>query len=410
MLADGNATEALAHAQVAVKAAPESPAAHYLMGLVQASQRDLSAATTSFNEVLRLNPRVAAAQVQLVRLQLAQGASKEAVQLAESALKSAPKSAEGRLALAGGLIAQKDYARAEPIVATLLKEYPKTATVHALQGMLQLTKGAVPEARAAFERALELDQASYAAINGLTVLDMLEKKAPAARARVEARLAATPDNVPLLLLASRVFVATNDPAKAEQSLRRVIELAPADSTAYSMLGQLYISQKKLTEAQAEFDVVAKRNPRNVGARTLSAVIAQMSNSLEDAKKRYREILELDPAAVVAGNNLAWIYAEEGRDLDEALRLAQQAARQAPDNADIKDTIGWIYYRKELPLLALPLFEENVTKVPGNPTYHYHLGLAHAKNGNVEEARRAVASALKLKPDYREAREFQASLR
>ena len=53
--------------------------------------------------MLRLNPRVAAAQLQLSRLQLAHGAAAEAVQLAESALKNAPGSAEAKLTLAGRL-------------------------------------------------------------------------------------------------------------------------------------------------------------------------------------------------------------------------------------------------------------------------------------------------------------------
>jgi tetratricopeptide (TPR) repeat protein len=239
---------------------------------------------------------------------------------------------------------------------------------------------------------------------------MIEKKTDAALGRIGTALAASPNDSRVLLLASRVYLAVNDQAKAEQSLRRAIELSPADSTAYSMLGQLYVAQQKLPEARSEFDAVAARNPKNVGARTVAAMLSHQVNNLDDAKRRYREILDLDATAAVAANNLAWILAEEGKDLDEALRLAERAATAAPNRAEIHDTVGWIYYRKELPALAIPPFEKSVAQAPDNPIYHYHLALAHAKSGNVEQARRALAVALKLKPDYREALELQATLR
>ena len=156
--------------------------------------------------------------------------------------------------------------------------------------------------------------------------------------------------------------------------------------------------------------MAGRDPKNVGARTVAAMLSHSTNDLEDAKKRYRAILETTPDAAVAANNLAWILAEEGKDLDEALQLAQRAVAAAPDRAEIQDTLGWVYYRGEYAALAIPPFEKSVAHAPENPTYHYHLGLAHAKIGNVEAARRAVDSALKLNPNYAEARQLQATLR
>jgi tetratricopeptide (TPR) repeat protein len=282
--------------------------------------------------------------------------------------------------------------------------------VQVLDGMRHLARKDFVRARSAYERAIQLDPASFPATAGLVALDMLEKKTEAARSRVDARLAAAPNDAPLLMLASRVYLVTNDLGRAEASLRRVIQVAPSDSTAYVLLGQLYIAQQRLPEARAEFDAVGARDPKNVGARTLAAMLSHQTNEIDDAKKRYRSILEVDSRAAVAANNLAWILAEEGTNLDEALRLAQRASAAAPDRPEIHDTVGWIYYRKELPSLAIGPFEKSVAQDPDNPTYHFHLGLAHAKNGNIEDARRAIAAALKLKPDFAEAREFQATLR
>jgi tetratricopeptide (TPR) repeat protein len=410
LLAEGQPAEALQRVEPAVKAMPSNVSAHYLAGLIQAQLNDSRSAMASFNEVLRLNPRAAAAQLQLSRLQLAQGAVAETIQLAESALKNAPGNPEARLTLASGLIARRDLARAEPLVAELLKEYPNVAAVEALNGMRHLARKNIPAARAAYERALTLDPRSYPAFAGLTALDMVENKTSEARGRVEARLAATPNDVRVLMLASRVYLAVNDLGTAERTLRRVVELTPNDSRAYSMLGQLYVAQQRLPEARAEFDAMASRDPKSVTARTLAAMLSHSTQEIDDAKKRYREILAMDANAAIAANNLAWILAEEGRDLDEALRLAERAATAAPDRPEIHDTLGWVYYRKELPALAITRFEKSVSQAPDNPVYHYHLGLAHAKSGNVEQARDALNTTLKLDANHREARELLATLR
>jgi tetratricopeptide (TPR) repeat protein len=410
LLVEGKRTEALDKAQAAVKAAPELPSAHYLVGVIHTQMQDVPSAIAAFNEVLRLNPRAAAAQLQVARLQLAQGAASEAVRFAESVVKSAPANPIARLTLAGGLLAQRDLARAEPMIAELLKEYPKAADVHALDGLRHLLKKNPAGARAAYGRALQLDARSHPAIAGLVALDLLEKKPDASLKRVEARLSESPDDVRLLQLVSRVYLAMNDQAKAERALRRAIDVAPGDSSSYAMLGQLYLAQQKLVEARVEFDQVAKRNPKNVGASTVAAMLSHQTNDVEDAKRRYRDILDREPNAPVAANNLAWILADEGTNLDDALRLAQRAEAQAPNRAEILDTLGWVYYRKDQPALAVPAFEKSIKLAPDNAVYHYHLGLAHSKGGNVQEARHAVERALKLNPNYADALKLQATLR
>ena len=84
---------------------------------------------------------------------------------------------------------------------------------------------------------------------------------------------------------------------------------------------------------------------------------------------------------VAANNLAWMYAETGENLDMALQLAQAAARRLPNNPAIQDTLGWIYYKKGLATLAIAPFQKSIELDPKNPVFHYHLGLAHLKNGD-----------------------------
>ena len=126
---------------------------------------------------------------------------------------------------------------------------------------------------------------------------------------------------------------------------------------YEMLGQLYIAQKKLNEARTEFEAMAKRQAKPVSALTMSGMILMTQGQSDLAKKKFEEVLAIDPQAVIASNNLAWMYAEAGTDLDTALKLAQTANAQAPDQPELMDTLGWVYYKKGLARQAVRLFAQ-----------------------------------------------------
>jgi Flp pilus assembly protein TadD len=107
-----------------------------------------------------------------------------------------------------------------------------------------------------------------------------------------------------------------------------------------------------------------------------------------------------------------MYAEKNHNLDEALALARAAAARLPDTPRLIDTVGWVHYRKGQPELAIPHFEASIQKEPGNPMYHYHLGLAYAQAGEKAKARHALSEALRLSPSFDgadEAKRILASL-
>ena len=86
-----------------------------------------------------------------------------------------------------------------------------------------------------------------------------------------------------------------------------------------------------------------------------------------------------------------------------------AKTQLPDRPEVRDTIGWIYYRKHLAALAIPEFRASVETDPRNPVYHYHLGLAYASTGESEQSRLALSRALSIRSDFEGATEARRLL-
>jgi Tfp pilus assembly protein PilF len=316
---------------------------------------------------------------------------------------------EARLVLARALVAQGDLVRAESELDRLLRAFPRASSVQSLRGTLYLLKGNPGVARAAFQIAYDAEPTSIAALTGLTMLDVQEKRMAQARERLERALRANPKSAALLLVAAKVYVQSGDLPAAERALKQAIDRAPINTEPYVLLGEIYRSQGRLDTARMELDAAVRANPSNVPARTMAAMLVHAQQKPDEAKQRYQQLLEIEPQAAVAANNLAWIYAEEKQNLDQALLLAQRAVEQMPEFPEAWDTLGWVYFRKQLPILAVEPFERAISKAPENATFHYHLGLALAGSGDRIRSRDAFEKALKLEPNFPDARRELAAL-
>jgi tetratricopeptide (TPR) repeat protein len=409
---DGKLHDALTVATAAVDAHPDALAAQLMLGRIQAARHQPAAAIAAYQEAVRLNPLAISAKVALARLQLASGRPDTSIGLAQEVLNAEPQNADARFVLVQALLQQGDLQRAQTGLDALLVKYPDLAPVHIQAGMLLGRKRQFPEARKEFERALKLAPNSLEAVGGLIALDLTMKRPEDARARVEALVNAADPAAGALMLAGRTYAALGDVQTAERLFRRTLSKDPTQLGAYAGLGQLYAKQRRLPEAIAEFESMARRDPRPVPALTMAAILIQAQGNKAEAQQRYERIIQLDPNAAVAANNLAWLYGESGNNLDLALQLAQTAKRQLPNMSEVNDTLGFIYYKKDLPSLALPLLQATVEKDPSNPEYHYHLGLAYGRAGDKLRASESLSRALAIRSDFagaQDARSVLASL-
>ena len=71
------------------------------------------------------------------------------------------------------------------------------------------------------------------------------------------------------------------------------------------------------------------------------MLYELGGKRELAVARYEDAIRLDPNLGEAKNNLAYLFADSGQNLDRALDLAQEAKTQLPDNASVADTLGWV---------------------------------------------------------------------
>ena len=407
-LHEGKSDEALSLAQQAVKLDPRATDALNLLGRAQLAKHGTADAEKSFAATLQVDPKDPDALVAMTHLNIARGRSEEALTMAKQAVAAAPTDGVARLALASALFATGDVSAAQAELAPVMTVMSNSAAAVTLQGQIDLRAGNTAAARDAFTRAVKLDPQMTVALSALVDMD-LKAKRPADAIRLLETHADASKRSDVLVVAGRAYAVAGDLAKAESSLRKAIELDPSTLEAYNVLGQVYIRQNKLGEALKAYEQRITERPNDVSAHTMVGMIQLVQGKQSEARSRFETVLGIDPRAPVASNNLAYLDADAGTNLDVALNRAQTAKAALPDDPDVNDTLGWVYVKRNLPALGVTPLQQAIQTKPSEPMYHYHLGVAYAKNGDKDRARQSLEKALSLSPSFQGAADAKRTL-
>ena len=410
--ADGKRGDARQAAAAVIANDPASSSAvqaHLLSGQIETASDRTDLAIKAYEQVLKLQARPLAADIALAKIYLSNGDASKAITYAQQALTIQPNLPDAQSILIRAEIVSGDLARAKQDLESLQKRFPNTVGVEKLSAIVQLASKQPDAARASYVRALRAAPGDLEVLAGLVQIDLATGHAKDAVARVDDRLKQAQPTVGLLVLAARAHAAAGNMEQVETLLRKAIEVDPDRLQAYSLLGSLYARQNRLEEAKRSFHDVLTRNPKSVGAATMVGMLLEAQKRIPEAEKQYQDVLAIDGHAAVAANNLAWLYVTSNRKLDEALQLAQAAQQQLPDEPNVNDTLGWIYYQKKMATQAVAHLENSVQKSPNDPTHHFHLGMAYVQTGAWDKARQSLKRAFALKPDFEGSEEAKKAL-
>ena len=301
---------------------------------------------------------------------------------------------------------------------------PNDPVVYNSLALISLADSKQADAVNFFETALKVDGTNFDALNGLLTLYARTKELDKAHARIDQALASFPNNASLHYLKAQAFGFQHNVQNAEAELKKTLELDSNYLPAYSALGALYINSQQEDRAIAEYQKIIALRPENPTPYTLIGILEDQRKNYDAAAENYRKALEKDPNTVIAANNLAWLYAVTGKgNLDEAMKLAQGVVQKNPNVAGFIDTLGWVYYKKNLHTAAVEQLRKAVSinesdaqkaNIPPAASYHYHLGMALKGMGDSVQARRELETAIRLADkapfaDLEEAKKALASI-
>ena len=137
---------------------------------------------------------------------------------------------------------------------------------------------------------------------------------------------------------------------------------------------------------------------------------EQTDQTQKAETAFGRALELNPNDSGALNYLGYWWADEGRNLKEAMELITKAVQLYPENGYYADSLGWVYFKIGNTKKAVTWLERAVALAPDDAVIHDHLGDVYWHLGRLLEARYKWQFAYQMYTDKMKRREVSEKIK
>ena len=213
--------------------------------------------------------------------------------------------------------ADKDSTQIIALFDRIMKQEQDDPQIPMLYAQYLLSKNMEAESVPVLEQVVDLDPTNKAARMMLIGAAVKKEDYKQIIKVCEPVIEATPDALEFYYYLAVAYNQAEKPDSVISICKRALEHTTADSKKeivsdfYSILGDMYHTQKQMKEAYAAYDSALVYNPSNIGAL----------------------------------NNYAYYLSVERRDLDKAEEMSYKTVKAEPNNATYLDTYAWILFEK-----------------------------------------------------------------
>lgn len=298
-----------------------------------------------------------------------------------------------------------DRERALAHIDESLRINPRSAEGHHNRGVLLRLAGRHAEALREQQEAVRLLPAYAEAHNELGLELQIAGRPGEALAEYERALQLKPRYAEALANAAE---ALGNLGRGEEALARVREalaIRPQYAPAHDVLGTLIARSGRIEEALEHFDAAVRLDPANAAAHNDRGTALAALGRNEEAAAEYAEAVRLHPNDAKFQDNLGYLLLQLNRGA-EALPHFEAAVAADPGYAPARLNLANVLLAAGRPAEAIPHYER-VLQQPGEvdaAQTHNNLGIAYATSGRRAEAIAQFEEALRLRPDFQQARE------
>ena len=351
-------------------------------------------------------PVLMTARVIAGRIYEDRGQHAKASEQVDPVLAAEPKNPDARLIKDRALIGMNEADKAQTDLEDLLQQYPNMNDARLQLGNLYLNQKQYAKASEEFDRVWKSNPPDSRGLVALQSVKLAQGNADDAIRTLQDLVKQNPN-----LLGYRYQLAgveatagtqvlKTDPARARQLFEQAAEdyknILKTSANSVEIWLRLGLLQRQLGQydaALASFEQAGNADPHNADAFLNQAVLLDALGKRKEAADAYSKVLGINPENWMALNNLAFIDADTGTNLDQAMTFAERAKKEVPNSPDVSDTLGYVYYQKNLNSEALRIFRQVVQDNPQRSTFHFHLAMALRKDGDKQGARAEAEKAL-----------------
>jgi tetratricopeptide (TPR) repeat protein len=396
-LAKGETQKGIDAFRAAVESRPDWPQAHFALGSAIASQNESSLARVEIARALELDPGLHQARKLLATIHQALGEHEYAIEQGRRYLAVRPDSNDTRIMVAQSLIrlGKRDKALEE------LNKVPvdqRDASLLFALGSIHASLADPVKARGLLMQVLELSPNNQRVLRTLFKIDRHhEVNFAETKQLILSAAELSPDDSDFAQLHAMVLFANGNFAGAEAGFVRATELSPDDIDAHQQLARFYALTGRTDEQIETYEQAVAVEPTSARLHHRLALLYEAQGQLDLAQQSYENAIKYDENHAFAKNNLAYLLADTGKDLDRALDLAQDAKALLPNDANAADTLGWVLFKRGVNGAAVGYLKESLDNADADDpvlgVIRHHLAQAYEADGNMKRAAEVLRASI-----------------
>ena len=376
---------------------PESLKALLLLGQAYQASGSGELAVESYQKAYQINPGNPQAANRLAFLLLRQRNAEQANEVMQKSMQSGNNSVGALKILTDIKLRLGEWDEAERLAQQLQQMEGQEAISEQVMGIIFQGRAQQSESIEAFKRAHELAPGASQPLLSLVRTYVQNGQNEEAKVFLQSVVEENEKNIAAYLLLGQLSLLENRVDDAIVQFKKIVEVNPNVDTGYRNLSSLYLREQRADDAEA---ITRKGLEAIPDSNTLAinlASIYERQGRFDEAIATYENMLERNPDLIVAKNNLASLLTDH-RDSQESHDRARQMAAPLKDSQipQFRDTYAWAAVRSGINLEeAIVILEDVVRENEQVGVYHYHLGEAYRKKGDMENAVATLEKAVAL---------------
>ena len=375
---------------------PDYYVAHFYLGESLLMKDRPAEAEAAFLKTLDLEPELVEPRFRLVDIYQAADPEKNRQKILDTyttVLEMEPENDRAQLELALFYYKHNQMKKADPMFARLgqkLKQNPRLIMT-AVDAFV--TRKRYEDAVIVFTQLRQVDPANS---NLNFFLGMVHEALDHTDKAIEYYLKVTPDHPQYKKTILSIAFLYRDKGNIREALRFLEQhhqQSPADIDIISYLASFYEEDTRYDTAITLLQKALKDIPDNTTLLFKLGAIQDKAGLRQDCINTMKALIRIDPDHASALNYLGYTYAEMGTHLDQALEFVTRALALKPSDGYITDSLGWVYYKKEMYDKAVFYLEKAAEISKFETIIADHLGDAYVKTGQYVNALKAYQQAL-----------------
>jgi tetratricopeptide (TPR) repeat protein len=404
-----NTAKAIALIQPLVTKDDNNATLHYTLGRALAAKGDLDAARPEFLKAVQKNQAYLEPRLALAEMGQLKGDYQTVLRYANEILAINPNLVRVRVLRAVSLINTGNSADGRKELTSLEKAYPKDKELQLQLGVLKLHDKNFKEAEEYFRKLSGAESSDVRPLSGLTQTLAAEGQLDKAVALLAEEVKKSPNNNQVRYLYASTATLAGRYDTAVEEFQKLATANPKSPQIYVALGSAYRLKGDYANALSALEKATALAPKDPAPLVAQAEVLNTSGRAPQALEKYRTALQIAPDNPTLLNNVAYLLADTGGSLDEALKYARRALQIDSKQPRYSDTLGWIYFKQKLNDSALQVFRTLTASNPDNATFHYHLAMVLLQKGDKNDAKAELQNALSKKPSDEIRHDVQAAL-